>query len=119
VALQKSNEARGMMNEPAPQQQVEALYQRSIAEAPNYAASHYNYGVLLLKLGRPGEAADHLQRAIDLQPAQAADAWNQLGLAMMALGQPEHAIAGYQNAITLRPSFAQAYNNLGVALARI
>lgn len=56
-----------------------------------------------LKLGRYTDAAEHAEKLIELDPADAA-AWLQLAEARAALHRTDEAVAAYEKAITLSPN---------------
>lgn len=73
-----------------------------------------NYGVMLMKAGRPNEAAAQFSAAIASRP-DFADAYDGLGNALEAQGRVGEAIAMYQKALSLRPDFATARDHLAHA----
>jgi protein O-mannosyl-transferase len=44
-------------------------YTESLRLAPDSAASHYNLGIILVRMGRRSDAAGHIMRAVELDPA--------------------------------------------------
>ena len=52
-------------------------------------------GLILLTLGRPQEAIDHFERAVELDPGYL-NSWNNLGCAHLELGQWDQAIGVFQ-----------------------
>jgi protein O-GlcNAc transferase len=66
-------------------------YRAAIAADPNHAAAHANLGALLRDLGRPGEAAPLLERALELDPSLTPPAFN---LAMLRIDQRDWRAAG-------------------------
>ncbi len=63
----------------------------------------YDLGGVLRRLGRPGRAIPHLERAAALAPTDA-DVQVELGLALMALGRNTEARDCLERAIALDPS---------------
>jgi Flp pilus assembly protein TadD len=85
-------------------------------DAPGDAALvHYNLGNAEAARGNLRAAADHFQRAIDIQPALA-EAYNNLGVMRQSAGQLEEATRLYRQALSIKPAYAEAHNNLGVML---
>ena len=66
-------------------------------------------------LNQLDKAADHLRRALALDPSQP-DAWNSKGLIAHDLGRFTEAEAAFREAIRLRPNFVAANIGLGNAL---
>ncbi len=46
----------------------EKEFQRAIQLKPNYAVAHWQYGWLLVFLGRAEEALNEMERAVELDP---------------------------------------------------
>ena len=81
----------------------------------NNAEAWNNEGVAFYKLGKPEEAIDCYDKALDLDPGLA-QAWNNKGLALRELGKSEEAITCYNKALEINPGYADAWNNKGDAL---
>jgi len=47
---------------------AEREYRRSIELNPNYTTAHHNLGVMLCRIGRPGEGMAELNHALELEP---------------------------------------------------
>ncbi len=75
---------------------------------------YYNRGLAKYNLGRNQEAIADYDRAIQLNPNDAAAYFNR-AYAKYALGKKEEAIADYDRAIWLDSNNAIAYNNRGLA----
>ncbi|AWK86466.1 glycosyltransferase 61 family protein [Azospirillum thermophilum] len=89
-------------------------------EAPEATALRVGAGNAAAALGRPGQAAAHLRRALALQP-DLAEGWTNLGAMLTGPDEPEaadDAVAALRRAVLLRPGFAPARLSLGEALAR-
>ena len=71
-------------------------------------------GTILNIQGKHAQAAEMLQKALDISPSDY-ELHNNLGLAQQSLGKLAKAEASYQKAIELKPDFAAGYNNLGNA----
>jgi tetratricopeptide (TPR) repeat protein len=61
-----------------------ALFQEALRLAPRHALPHYQLGLLDVRVGRWGAAADHFQAATESDPSYA-DAYRELGRALRAL----------------------------------
>ena len=85
----------------------------AIAQAPQWAAAHYERGKLWLRADDMARAAESFQRAADLLPGFGA-AWANLGGTLGELDRPQEALAAFQRALALDPSSPQALNNVGV-----
>lgn len=97
----------------------ELILQRdTVAKRSNNAFARYNLGKALAESGAPGEAVEHYQAALRLEPA-----WphvhNNLGNAWSALGRIAEAAECFQNAVRIKPDYALAHYNLGNALVRL
>ncbi len=57
-------------------------YRQELELSPHIPTVHYRYAVVLQQLARTGEAAEHLQQAVDGDP-RIVDAWAQLGKALL------------------------------------
>ena len=89
---------------------------RKVTElTPRDAEAHFNLGVVLKSLGRPGDAAASYRHAVALKPDYA-EAHSNLGNTLRDLGQLDEALACYRHALKIRPDSADAHNNLGTAL---
>jgi tetratricopeptide (TPR) repeat protein len=85
----------------------------AIAQAPDWAAAHYERGKLWLRADDMGKAAESFQRAADLLPAFG-PAWANLGGTLGELDRPQEALAAFERALALDPASPQALNNVGV-----
>ena len=86
-----------------------------LASVIHHAEYHLGLGSLLLERGQVNEAIAHFQKALALQPDNAAT-HNNLGIAFFKKGQMDEAIRQFQEALRLKPDYADAHYNLGVAL---
>ena len=68
-------------------------------------------------LGSLARAEELLERALALEPADAA-AWNDLGVVLVRRGQYRRGIEAIQRSLALDPKHAEAHRNLAVALDR-
>ena len=85
----------------------------AIAQAPEWAAAHYERGKLWLRQDDMVKAAEAFQRAAELLPGFA-PAWANLGGTLGELDRPQEALAAFERALTIDPASPQALNNVGV-----
>ena len=85
----------------------------AIAQAPAWAAAHYERGKLWLRSDDMSQATASFQRAAELLPSFA-PAWANLGGTLGELDRPQEALAAFERALALDPSSPQALNNVGV-----
>jgi tetratricopeptide (TPR) repeat protein len=85
----------------------------AIAQAPGWAAAHYERGKLWLRSDDMVKAGESFQRAADLLPGFE-PAWSNLGATLGELDRPHEALAAFERALALNPSSPQAVNNVGV-----
>ena len=85
----------------------------AIAQAPEWAAAHYERGKLWLRQDDMARASESFQRAAGLLPAFA-PAWANLGGTLGELDRPAEALAAFERALALEPANPQALNNVGV-----
>jgi len=64
-----TNELSDRNNAPELKKEAEAYFRRALELGPNYPECHYRYAEWLFRNGRAEEAVPHLQRALDLAPA--------------------------------------------------
>ena len=85
----------------------------AIAQAPGWAAAHYERGKVWLRADDMGKAAESFQRAAELLPGFA-PAWANLGGTLGELDRPAEALQAFERALALDPLSPQALNNVGV-----
>src|SRR5918995_2818952 len=85
----------------------------ALAQAPQWAAAHYERGKLWLRQDDMVKAAESFQRAAELLPGFA-PAWANLGGTLGELDRPQEALAAFERALAIDPSSPQALNNVGV-----
>jgi tetratricopeptide (TPR) repeat protein len=85
----------------------------AIAQAPAWAAAHFERGKLWLRSDDMVKASESFQRAAELLPGFA-PAWANLGGTLGELDRPHEALAAFERALALDPSSPQALNNVGV-----
>jgi tetratricopeptide (TPR) repeat protein len=83
------------------------------AQAPAWAAAHYERGKLWLRQDDMIKAAECFQRAADLLP-RFAPAWANLGGTLGEVDRPAEALTAFERALALEPENPQALNNAGV-----
>jgi Tfp pilus assembly protein PilF/peroxiredoxin len=86
-----------------------------VAKVDPSAITYYNLGTLYMKGGRPADAKEAFERALQLKPDYS-DASNSLGALLAQSGQVPAAIERFRAALQAKPDFADALNNLGFAL---
>jgi len=85
---------------------AEQTLQRILSERPDHALALESLGLARLMAQDLDAAAEHLQRAVELNPRRPEAHYN-LGLALVAA--PEEALVPFGEAIALRPNFADAW----------
>jgi len=110
-ALGKAFETRGELTRAA------ELYREAVLIEPRYAVSQYNYGLILVSLGRTDEALEHLAAAAQLDPNNA-DAQFNLGIFFLQQERFTNAMQCFEATLKLRPNFAAGHYRLGQALAK-
>ena len=103
----------------------------AVARGYHLAVAHENLAVVALEDGRPSEALQHLQDAMELGPEQifgttedrirlartnVAEYRSTEAVIRHQLGEPEEAIAAARAAITLAPEIPEAHYNLAALL---
>jgi len=94
-----------------------AIYDQLLAQFPNSASLLNLRSLLARQLGSPLEALRYSQRALSIDPSEAAFHAN-LGEAHRALGAISDAIECYRAAILRQPQVAVAHLNLGLLLVQ-
>lgn len=79
------------------------------------AITETNLGTALKEQNRLSEAAEHYQRAIQIQPDYA-PAHNNLGVALREMGEVDQAIRSYRQALATKGDYPDAHYNLANAL---
>lgn len=90
---------------------AERAFTEALTRGPRVARVHYNYGTWLLQQERWTEAAQHLDRAIDLGWRDA-DALVNRGVARWRLGKKKAAERDFREALELKPGDRRARMNL-------
>ncbi len=97
--------------------EAEPIYLQALALEPDNPDALHMHGLLSVGLGRTGQAAGQIARAIELKPGVAIF-HNNLGNVLMQLGRLDEAEQQYRRAIVLDSDRFDAMNNLGVLLSR-
>jgi Flp pilus assembly protein TadD len=97
------------------------LIEKALAEEPDFARALIALGHTLVKLGNVEEARVPLRRALELSPnsADAANAFNNLGLSYLREGNLAEAVRNFAIAIELEPDEPLPHGNMGQALYRL
>jgi Flp pilus assembly protein TadD len=97
-----------------------ANFEKMLAAGKDGALLRFSLGNEHLKAGAAALAAEHLQRAVALDPAYTA-AWKLLGRALLAAGDAAGAAAAYRNGIVVaqRKGDKQAGREMEVFVRRI
>lgn len=95
------------------QEEKERREEEKKREKVRSAREHNDRGVSLYYRGLVPAAAKEFEKALELNPEDAAT-YNNLALSLTKLDRPEEAISSFKKAIELNPEFAEAYSNLGL-----
>jgi tetratricopeptide (TPR) repeat protein len=85
----------------------------AIAQAPDWAAAHFERGKLWLRLEDMEQASGSFRAAAERLP-RFASAWSNLGATLGELDRPAEALDAFRQALVCDPTSAQTYNNVGV-----
>jgi len=91
-------------------------YGKALALKPDDAGMHNNYGLALAQAKKYTEAQAELEKAAQLDPAQAGKYYYNLGATEINAGQTEPAAAAFKKAIDSTPPYADAYYQYAVTL---
>ena len=89
-----------------------AVYRQALERNPKSIGALENLALSLLSLNQAAQAAQSLERALDIAPEDAT-LWDMLGSAWAAQGRLPNAIAAFEKAIQLDDTIPEAYNSLG------
>jgi tetratricopeptide (TPR) repeat protein len=92
-----------------------ALCDDILKRRPKHAGALHVAGLVALRAGHPRRAIELIDRALTLNPTDAAAHCNRAA-ALQALGELAAALEGYSQAIVCDPEFAEAYCNRGIVL---
>jgi tetratricopeptide (TPR) repeat protein len=96
--------------------QAIAAYQKLIAMNPNEATFHNGLGTTYASMGKIPEAQAEFQKAAELNPAGAAQAYYNLGAILSNAGKMDEAADAFKKATVADPKYADAYFLEGQAL---
>ena len=120
---------------------AERYLKQAVRMGPGFPETHYYFAKWLHENGRPTDAIQHIEKALELSPAHQAaghlqqkirrsaqevldtaaahatasntpEAWLGLSLEYYKTGEYERCIDASRNALNLRPDYAEAYNNI-------
>ncbi len=100
----------------AAMQKCVETYGKALALKPDDAGMHNNYGLALAQAKKYTEAQAELEKAAQLDPAQAGKYYYNLGATEINAGQTEPAAAAFKKAIDSTPPYADAYYQYAVTL---
>lgn len=93
-----------------------ASYDKAIALEPTNGAYVHNKGLALVRVGKIEEGKAALMQAAEIEPAQAAKYFFNLGAVMINSNNTEGAVSAFKRATEADPKYAEAYYQLGTAL---
>ncbi len=91
-------------------------YQTALKMKPDYTPAILGYAELLEQLGHTDEALQFYQRAIKINPAEAAPAYNNLGLCLARQKRLDEALAALTEAVKRAPKNPLYRNNIATLL---
>lgn len=94
--------------------EAEVLYSSILAQQPKHVDALHFMGILAAQTQRAEMGVQLIEKAIAINPFQAAF-FSNLGNSLMTLSRFEEAVKAYAKAISLKPGFEQAHCNLGNA----
>jgi tetratricopeptide (TPR) repeat protein len=97
-------------------EEYELALELGIEDSQAGAAIRVNLGVALKALGKPEEALEAYDRAIELDPEYATAHYDRGVVLGDQLDRPEDALAAYRRAIELEPGYAEAHQAVGFLL---
>lgn len=110
--LAETAEARGDYPE------AERRYKMALSLTPGDVGSNFNYGLLLVRLGRAAEARERFGEVLRASPAHP-QAHLQLGLISAGEGNIEQALASFREAVKKAPEDPAVNFNLALAASRL
>jgi tetratricopeptide (TPR) repeat protein/mono/diheme cytochrome c family protein len=102
-------------------QRTEAIrhFRAQVRLEPGSAGAHFNLATVLAASGQADEAFAEFTRALAIDPSDAPSHNGLGGIWLNSRRDPARALAAFQAAIRLDPFYTNAFNNMGVALARL
>ena len=91
-------------------------FKKLLNREPKNADAHANVGAALIVAGKPEEAIEMLEQALDLNPDRPSWYISNLALARLVTGKPEEAITMMQDLVSSHPDNAEAYRGLSTVL---
>jgi predicted Zn-dependent protease len=89
------------------------MFKQALRYKPREPDASYFIGLLYLERGEPGEAIPYISlSARNRSGADAAQAYNDLGVAYSRIGDRQRAAENYRRALSLNPRLAAAQKNL-------
>ena len=85
----------------------------ALAQAPEWAAAHFERGKLWLRVDDMEHASDSFRHAAQRMPSLTA-AWANLGATLGELDRADEALAAFEHALAQDPENHQTLNNIGV-----
>jgi tetratricopeptide (TPR) repeat protein len=95
---------------------AEDAYQKALALKTDDGAIHHNMGLVMVSEGKIPEGIAELNKATQLDPANAGKYFFNLGAVLTNQGKIDEAAAAFQSAIKADPNYSEAYYQLGTAL---
>jgi protein O-GlcNAc transferase len=92
--------------------QAERLFKAVLDGQPKHVAARNLLGIVLMRLGRFGEAETHLRVASEQSAASDATLYN-YGIVLKALNRPVEALERFSQALKINASVAETWNNRG------
>jgi protein O-GlcNAc transferase len=118
ITVQQAFEAARKFHQAGRLADADRLYRQVLAVQPQHAEALHLRGMLAGQAGH-GELAVHLlQQASELSPGSSLVHYNLATALLRSNGKLAEAIAAFRKAIVLRPNYAEAHNNLGIALSQ-
>lgn len=96
--------------------QAIAAYGKALELKPDDAGLHLNLALALANEKKIPETKAELEKAAQLDPAQAGKAYYNLGAILINSGQTDAAVDAFKKAIELDPNYADAYYQYGIVL---
>jgi Tfp pilus assembly protein PilF len=91
-------------------------FQKAMELKPDDAAYHNNFGLVLVRAKKINEAQAELEKAAQLDPANAGKYYYNMGAVMMNTGQMDAAGEAFKRAIATTPNYAPAWYQYGLYL---